>query len=254
MEKFPFVDSAIAIIVIFSVLLGAKSGFIKSALGLCGIIISLLVAYLLADWFVNLLDNVFNIREMANVFVENFLINLNITSKVNGSSVNLFAVKLSGADMARETLFNGIEALRLPPVVAESINGVVANSLQERDYSQRLTAAGLLSPILSNTALKLLATILLFVIVKIVFGFLERRISRKRKTSKGDAVDGLLGIAVGLARAFLIVAICLTAITFIVPGENIVTQEIQKSIAGQFLYENNPLSVMLLRFSGAVAG
>jgi|GEM_PF-6143956 len=244
MGNFPYIDLVIAIALIIYVLIGAKQGFIKSFVGLGGIVISLVVAFLLCEHVINGLDSLFNIRSgMASLFERHFL-NM---SPAEGS-LNIFSTRLTDGEMAAATVKESLKTLNLPGFVYNILESAAMGRLEGLDYSQGVTAASVVAPVVGNIVLSVITIIVLFVIFKVLISLATRPLKRLRKVKGVNVVDKVFGVSVGLVKVVVMAFVFMTVLTFVAPVQNFISVGIENSIIGKLIYDNNPFLGLVINY------
>ena len=164
--NFPIVDALIAVFVIWAIINGIKRGFLESLLKFFSFILSLLLAFLLAEKIINI-------------------------------SGNWLGIQVGGVLTILDSVFN------------------------------------------------LIIIIILFSIFEIIFGFLEKRIIRNKPVVGSEVAGKILGLSIGFLKAIILVLVFLMLIWFLFPGENFITLQIERSIVGKYLFEKNPLPILV---------
>jgi uncharacterized membrane protein required for colicin V production len=216
----------IAILLIF-VLVGVKKGFIKSVLSFFGSLVALIVAFIFCKQFAGILDNKFDLLAKIAKYVE--------TALMKNSK---FAIELS-AGAIQESL----EAANVPGFMISVIMQlpVVINNT----YPAGTTVATLVSPVISNYILIIISFIGLFIIFKIVLLILKIFADSIKKIKIIDIVDKLLGLAVGVVEAAVVVYVALTVISLFPSFMSKPMEGINSSKIGKYLYESDILGKAL---------
>jgi len=244
MGNFPYIDLIIAIALIIYVLIGAKDGFLKSFVGLGGIVISIVVAFLLCEHVVNGLDSLFQIRSGTASLFESFFLN---KSPAEGS-LNYFATQVTNKEMAVPAVQESLRSLNLPGFLYNLLENSALGSLDGMDYSQNVTTASIVAPVVANLILSVVAAVVLFVVFKILFSLVTRRLMRLKQIKGVDAVDKVAGISVGLVKVVVMAFVFMTLLTFFAPVQNFISEAIDNSIIGKFIYDNNPFLGLVINY------
>lgn len=216
-------------IVVILVLVGfgfvcARRGFIECFFGFITTIVALLLAFFLTDVIVLATGGVFGLEtSMASGFEETFL-------KIKGFDIDLSNTGLE-AEMAEKNL---------PKFLID----LIIENYGNEDLAEGTTVALLAATTLSSLAVNFIVWVVLFIAAKLLMLLLKGILNAlaDRLTLVG-VVNIVLGAAVGLFEAFVIVCIVLFILT-IIPGEAI-TSYLSNSLFVGTLYNNNPLNVII---------
>lgn len=192
------VDIILVVIIGIAALIGFIKGAMKSLISLCGLVLSLLVAYFLAGYVLDLVSGWGFVQKLF--FAD------------TGSIASWAASKLEA--------LAGIPAGVTPEQLTEYLAGtpfamaapLIAAALPLLDTSARTLpqAVGL---ICANFVLFSIITMILFVIIRVILGIVESIINKIRKNKVVGSVDHFLGILVGTVKG-LVAAVCILAIIY----------------------------------------
>lgn len=208
-------DVAVAVIIIFTMVLGFRRGFVFTFIHTVDWIIALAVAYIgypkLQDFFMNkttIYDIIFN----------------NIHYKFSDSLENI-----------------NISYELLPKAINEKIEDLTVY------VSANLTT------ILTDFLFAVLCFILIVLIVKLVLWIILRLLSKKHRDGVTGFIDGILGMLTGFVKGFLIVSVLLALMLPVVnlfSPESIalVTEKLSDATYAKEIYDNNLIMLILKGF------
>lgn len=187
------IDLSIILILILFGLIGYFKGFLRGILSFCGFIGAGLIAYYTRNYFVGVLNDIFNWGLKISDFLMKQIAGINslLVSKtfsdsasmidfINSSEINVFYKKVF-QKMASEASF---------------LDGPIS-------------VGQMASEILSNLIMQVIAVIAVFIVIRIVVAILNKLLKRiPRKNALGQ-VDMNLGVFVGLAKGVITIAVIL---------------------------------------------
>ena len=193
-------DIVAAIILLVSVIKGAKKGFIKGIFGLLITVASIAVAFLCADTVAGLTKGVFGLEA-------GIIEGLKVTFGDLGLNVDF-----SNQEAVKEALIANNEffaaATFLADIVAKEISAIPDIPAGELSV--------VLSEIIGGFATNIIVGIVLFVLCRIVLSIVEKVLTSLVEHIKLlDAVNTLLGAVVGLLKGIIIVTLICLLVTSI---------------------------------------
>jgi len=182
----------IAVIVVFA-LIGLKKGLLKSVLSLFSWSVCLLIAIITAKYVAGCINGIY---DFAGLIGDKITKSLNDVSVFFTHPVNQFATKeeLIGA------MPNNINGL-----LKQLIKVVFTNTSVDMQSTE--TIGSIVGEGLGGICMIIIAAILVFVVLKIVVKLLSKLFDNIEKTKIIGGVNKILGLALGLVKAALIIVI-----------------------------------------------
>lgn len=198
-------DIAVILIVVASVFVGMKRGFLKSVIGLVALLASLLLAFVISLGVATGVYSAFIQHQTENA----------IASGISGT--------VGAASSVEEGLQKAVE--HLPGVVQQFMDskGLSAASLsaqvntQTGDIAQSIAVTvtdAVVRPVMT-LFIRCIAFLILFIVLLIVTGILGKILCRVFKHTPLQGLNGLLGAVLGLVKSAMWVLIFVTVIQFI---------------------------------------
>lgn len=218
------IDVIFLLIILIFGIVGYSKGFLRSVLSLIGFAASILIAYIFADYFATILNNLFGwgdtIRHFVAKQVENLSSSFVLESRTSVEGL-VEVINSSGVSIIFKLLFPKI--------------------IEGADFSQgALTVADVISVKASALAMNIIAMAILFVLLRIVVAILNRILKTIPEKSVVGEINKWLGFIFGLARG-LIVGCLILVITYIlcmIPAVNsVVYPYISNSAITSFVYQ-----------------
>ncbi len=233
MDGLPIVDIIVAAILLIFLIIGMAKGFLKGVLALVGTVVSLIAAYFLAQPFIEFVDGLFNGGVVSTA--------QNIVSGWIGG-IPGFSEPITDGNVA-EQFKTALLSLKIPESMAESISVAIANALNLEGVTNGQTVAGILSPVLADFGLSVIAVLILFVLIRLAVYIIEKILDATLlKVGALRSLDRLLGMVFGLLQGLLIVIVLLTGVSlFLSNPDSVVLNAIEDSTFTNWLYINNPL-------------
>lgn len=192
------VDIVLLVIIGIAALIGFFKGAMKSILSLCGLLLSLIVAYFLAGYVLELVSDWGIVQKLF--YAETGSIASAVAAKLD--SLSGIPVGITPEQLT-EYLADTPYALAAPLIAAALPHlGASAVSLPH--------AVGI---ICANAVLFSIITLLLFVTIRVILGIVESIINKMRKNKVVGSVDHFLGILVGAVKG-LVASICILAVIY----------------------------------------
>lgn len=219
------VDGVAILLALIMTIVCAKKGFVGCLLGTVSTLLALIAAIALAKPILNATDGLFGLQEkLLNTFSESF-------AKVKGFDTDISTI--------------GVEAALKEYDVTAVLGALVLKIVgKQESLATGTTLASLLGEATSSLAATLITGIVLFILIKLAV-FLIKGIFKSliKKAKLVNGIDTLLGAAVGLLQAFLIVCGVL-AVLAVIPVESIQSYLEQTLFIGK-LYAHNPLVTII---------
>ena len=210
-------DIVCAVMLLVSALVGAKKGFVKCFFGLISTLVALVLAFALASTAVGLFPSLFGAEgSLAGKFEGPFL-------KWSGFDMDVSAGGIEAA----------LESVSLPGFVKDVI---VKNVGEVNNLAPGTTLAAVVAPVAAQFVGLLLCGLVIFIVERILTKIVN-------SWSVASAVNGLLGFAVGLLKAAILICGIL-AILALIPSEGIVSF-FDETLFLKYLYNDNPLTKIL---------
>ena len=218
-------DIVCAVMLLVSALVGAKKGFVKCFFGLISTLVALVLAFALASTAVGLFPSLFGGGgSLAGKFEGTFL-------KWSGFDMDVSAGGIEAA----------LESVSLPGFVKDVI---VKNVGEVNDLAPGTTLAAVVAPVAAQFVGLLICGLVIFIVAKLLLFLVERILTKiVNSWSVASAVNGLLGFAVGLLKAAILICGIL-AILALIPSEGIVSF-FDETLFLKYLYNDNPLTKIL---------
>lgn len=216
----------LAVLFIFIVVsVCAQKGFIKCFFGTISTILALVVAFSFTKGFINITGGMFGLSDLLQGKLEGAF------AKINGF----------GGDISAQGVEAAIEEQNLPAILARLVMKTVGN---QDSVPAGTTLAMLLGEATSGLAMTLIAGITLFIVTKLLLGFLKGTlIVISDSIDLMHSTDVLLGAVVGFLEGLLIICSILAVLT-VFPNEKI-TEFLTHTIFIGELYAKNPLVTLL---------
>ncbi len=188
------------IVLIATIIIGAKNGFIKSLISTFGSLVSLILAVLLCSSVAKVLENKFSLVTT-------------ISSKLSGVLTRIFG----------EQLMNTSLSLATEDVLSEQFNlslflVKIILSLKSTDIAPETTLSSIICPVFGYYIVCIISVIVLYIIFRIIF-FLIGEIVKKMHSNKIiGATDTILGIVFGAIRGIIVINFALMILNIIPLG------------------------------------
>lgn len=215
----------LAIVAIFG-LAGLKKGFMLSLISIFSGIVTLVIAYFLAKPVANWLASLELVQTW--VFAD--------TNSLKATLGGLIPAELAAVELGDKVQIVGSIALTKFSMMAKTLGELIVNA--KLDATVYPTVGAALSQVLANLAYTIIVGILLFIIMRIIFGSVKRALENRRNERGVSGLNRFLGFALGIVKGAAIMVALLTAI-FLFQGKNFVSpiiQEIDKSVVTKPIY------------------
>lgn len=230
-----WMDAAISIFLIVMAVIGLLQGFVKKAFSLFGtlavVIVSVLLAGTVGGWLMGPLGHV------VSDPVAGWLAGIE-----ESAETTVFSTVFDWTDAAvrAEQIPLVLMAMGLPATLSSLVRDTgIFNGMFEGFGNASLMEA--FPNAVAKLAMSIIAFIILFIVLTILVAILKKILNRIVQFSILGWVNRLLGFALGLAHAYLIVSVLLTMISFI-PIEGFLSAiyaQIDASTLTKFLVEHN---------------
>jgi uncharacterized membrane protein required for colicin V production len=218
------VDGVVAVVCIIFGIIAAKKGFITSLFTLISTIVSLIVAICLVSSVLTWTNGIFGLQGVLRGTLTNAL-----------GGLEVFQTDVSNAGIHAALANKG-----LPGFLCDMIIEQVGDST----IPEGTTLAMLAGPALGDLATSLICGIALFFIMKLLLLIVRGIInSIVEKIPLADALNGLLGFAIGVFKGLLLVSLVLSIVSLI-PAEGITAFFADCTVTG-WLYFSNPILSIL---------
>lgn len=218
-------DVILVIIVIACIVDGFKKGFLKTFVTLIGELLSIVFAVYLskpiADYFYNNFLSEKIISAINNAFASSN--QLEAITDMLSKPFFVFASKIGGSISPEQAVAAGADN-----VIATVANGIMSN--------------------LAGSLIRAATFIILLVIIRIVVSLITRALGFVRHLPIVGSVDGVLGAAVGLIKAALVImviSILVYIVIMIFPNQFINEQTLESTYLFKFVNDNNPIITAL---------
>lgn len=203
-------DLVVIAIILLSLFIGVKRGFIRSIVGVLSIVISLALATWTYPVVSNTIDNI-GITSSIEDTIEKSLINKDNSEKQNTED----------------------EISHLPKSTQEVI--------QKQTEAITASAADATAKTISSLAVNIISILLVFIIVRIIMFLISHSLKFITRLPVIKGIDKILGGILGLLSGILIVYLILTFITFntAINSDGALIKAIHNSYLTSFMYDNN---------------
>lgn len=224
------VDLILAAIVLIFSIIGLARGFLKGVLSLVGTVVSLIAAFLLADAFIAFVNG--SIWDVTGATTEMYMGWIGSIEGFDQPIVSNLA----------DSLRSALENMNLPTVIVDPVVSAIVSATEGMDL-QNQTIAGILSPVLADITVKVGAILLLFILIRLCVYIVEHVVDNTLlKIRALKALDRLLGLALGLVQAAIIIVLLFTGVSYFMSDpDSVVMQAIDDSTVGRYVYQNNPV-------------
>lgn len=215
-------------------LFGLFKGFVKQLMSAAGWLVSLVGAFLLT--------------EKASVILKGSSLGDKIVAKITDwiAGFPTFNIPFDAGN-ATEQLSTAISEMGLPKFIAD----IIAKGVDFSSVPTSFTLAEVLSPSISSVIITIVTFIGLFVVIFILFKILGHFLNKLFSGKVLGFVNKILGAALGLVKATLIVCVLmllLSTLSGMIPAVNdFVVADLSQNGLGiaKYLYESNPLVALI---------
>lgn len=213
------IDVAVVLALVIFGCIGFKKGLLKSVLSLFSWIVCLIISVWLAKYVANLINGIYDFSALFGNKISKSLI---ASNEFFGQSINVF--EAGGKDsliaaMPKDNKF-----------IAQIAEIIFSNS--NVDMSSSATIGSVLGLSLGHICMIVISGVLVFIVLKIVIGLLTKFINKIEQTKVLGGLNKLLGLALGLIKASVIILIInglLIALTMIPKANKIITPAITEN-------------------------
>ena len=221
------IDIAVILFLLVTAVSSMKKGFIACVFGLLTIVVSFGVAFLFVNVVVDSTGGFFGVQESVTTSVYEAL------SEIDG-----FNFEFSEEYIRQEF------GSQLPAFLID----LVIQNFEDQMLPQGTSIAVAVSQTAGKLAATVVAWFVLFIIAKILLGFLKKIItSLIDKISLIKSLDQLLGFVLGAAKGLIFLCVLLSLVTFVIPTMEF-TKIINDTEFVYYLYNENPLTMILGEF------
>ena len=210
------IDIAIVIALIICGLIGFKKGFLKSVISLFGWVVCLVIAILTAKYVAGWINGIY---DLGGLIGDKIAGGLTKSNEFYGMAISAFASK--------EEILASIPA-NTNKVLAQVIKVVFSHTSVNMESTD--TIASVLGGSMGHICMVVIAGILVFIVLMIVVNLLSKLFDKIASTKILGGINKILGLALGLVKAGVIVIIvnCALIGLSLVPAINkIITPIIQ---------------------------
>lgn len=216
------VDIVILIVALIITIKGAKKGFVNCIFGFLSTILAIVLAFSFAGFAVNVTGGFFGVEGMLTTsFTQSF-------SNIEGFDV-VIQENMDVAEMLEAQSMSAIFA----QLIGQNLEGAVGSTLGE-----------LAGRTLGSYATLLICGVVLFIVLKLVFGILKKLFNFVAKDGVLGGLNKLLGAAIGFLEA-IILASFVVLILEMFPSA---MEFLNSSIILTWIHNNNPLLWLLSLF------
>lgn len=238
--KFDIVSIVYIVIVLIFMCVGIKKGFFKTLIALVKNILSFVFAAFLSDPIAKLLINSSLGNSLNSKLLEFF-----------NSKGSLYTTTVTEESL-HELITNGLNSIHLP----ESVHPTVFNAINKMvDISgNEYTVGEVLAQCVSYFVFLVVAFLILFIIIRIITGILNKLFESLEQVPVIDSVNKLLGAVINAAIGILFVCLISYGLTFVIPLDNSVSTWLIETMKlnendvftiSKFFYQNNFLTKII---------
>lgn len=238
--QFDIISIIYVVIVLIFLGVGIKKGFFKTLVSLIKNILSFIFAAFLSDP------------------IAKTLLSTSLGTSLNGKLLEFFNSKGSlytttvTEESLHELISNGLNNIHLP----ESVHSTIFNSINKMVdlTAKEYTVGEVLAQCISYFIFLVVAFLILFIIIRIITGLLNKLFESLEQIPLIGSVNKLLGGAINLVIGVLFICLISYGLTFVVPLDNqfstwvIETMKLNENdvfTISKFFYENNFLTKII---------
>lgn len=209
-----YIDILALLIMLLSVYIGFKKGFLKTITGLASLVLSLILAITFYP------------------LVSDFIMKTPVYNTVYESTTSVLAGENAENEEVTE---NETGKLNLPKDLTRKIEKSVDDAKGEVTSTVAETTAGI--------AVKIVSILLIFILARIAIAIISLLAQLIRKLPIIGGFDSLLGAVFGIIRGLLIVYVLLMCVTFIasMSPDNAIVKGVKESEVVKLMYNDNAL-------------
>lgn len=223
------VDIVIILIVLFFVLIGKKRGFALSLLSTCSIILSIVISLFLYQPVETYLRENTELKEqISNAIISS----MNNEDKSDQESTN----ENQQGESEEKGFFNSL------------INNYVNLGKEKAEETKNQVVQQTAENITENI-LKVLSFVIVYILVTLILLILKFALKIFTKLPVINQIDKIGGIVLGFAEGVIIVYIIIAIISIVVPEkkDGNISQKIDESYIGRYVYNNNVIKNKILK-------
>lgn len=223
------VDIVIILIVLFFVLIGKKRGFALSLLSTCSIILSIVISLFLYQPVETYLRENTELKEqISNAIISS----MNNEDKSDQESTN----ENQQGESEGKGFFNSL------------INNYVNLGKEKAEETKNQVVQQTAENITENI-LKVLSFVIVYILVTLILLILKFALKIFTKLPVINQIDKIGGIVLGFAEGVIIVYIIIAIISIVVPEkkDGNISQKIDESYIGRYVYNNNVIKNKILK-------
>lgn len=223
------VDIVIILIVLFFVLIGKKRGFALSLLSTCSIILSIVISLFLYQPVETYLRENTELKEqISNAIISS----MNNEDKSDQESTN----ENQQGESEGKGFFNSL------------INNYVNLGKEKAEETKNQVVQQTAENITENI-LKVLSFVIVYILVTLILLILKFALKIFTKLPVINQIDKIGGIVLGFAEGVIIVYIIIAIISIVVPEkkDGNISQRIDESYIGRYVYNNNVIKNKILK-------
>ena len=223
------VDIVIILIVLFFVLIGRKRGFALSLLSTCSIILSIVISLFLYQPVETYLRENTELKEqISNAIISS----MNNEDKSGQESTN----ENQQGESEGKGFFNSL------------INNYVNLGKEKAEETKNQVVQQTAENITENI-LKVLSFVIVYILVTVILLILKFALKIFTKLPVINQIDKIGGIILGFAEGVIIVYIIIAIISIVVPEkkDGNISQRIDESYIGRYVYNNNVIKNKILK-------
>lgn len=186
------IDVAIILGVVISSIIGYRKGLLKSVLSIFSWIVCLLIAIFTAKYVAGWLNGLYDFSALVGSKISKTLIGSN---EYFSRAINSFANK--------EEIIASLESVNTNGLLKQLIKAVFSASTV--DMTSEVSVGSFLGDCLGDVSIVVIAGVLVFIILKTVVTILSKLFDKIDKTVILGGLNKLLGLALGLLRAGIII-------------------------------------------------
>ncbi|MBR2337975.1 MAG: CvpA family protein [Clostridia bacterium] len=226
-------DGAIILILIVSVALGYRRGFIRSVVQLVGLIAAFVLAFSFSATLAGVVFDKFASQPLQESIAE--ALQENATSSASEQVETVL-------DALPEFLVNTLHA---DEAAKAALDGLSQKMNESAPALAETVVVDILRP-LAVALLRFVLFLLLFLVLMIAVKLITKLIKPITKLPLIRQTDGLLGAAVGLLKGVLFILVAVTIMQLLAPSEILIKPEdLSGSFLANWIAEHNPIAAGL---------
>ncbi|MBP5308755.1 MAG: CvpA family protein [Clostridia bacterium] len=226
-------DGILILILLLSVAIGAKKGFLGVIVGFLGGVITIVLATMLCKPVAALIGDSFGLRPvLQNYFGGAF----NFSAEVYTTPVK---------DLTSEQISNAIQGLNLPAFLNDAIANLIHSKIEASNIAADVTLQMMIVDGITGAALTAIAWFSLFVLMIIIFSIIKHFVKAFNNIPIIGPVNKLLGAVLCLVIAVFVICVLMYLFVLMSGSVPAAVDYVNDSLLLKWLYDNNPLAIVL---------